>query len=83
MKLKKFKLIAIGIICLLLGYIIGFYVGQISALNWCSEKAVDFLNAKGIDVTLNADRIRAVVTEVLKIDPNGTGRVNEWLKKLG
>ena len=79
----KFQIISIGLIFLLIGFIIGFYVGQISALNWCAQKAVDFLNVKGFDVTLNGDRIRAVVTEVLKVNPNGTGRVNMWLNKLG
>ena len=80
---EKFKLIAIGIIFLLIGYIIGYHVGQYAGLNWCANKAIDFLNAKGIDVTLNADRIRTVVTAYFGLDPNGTGRINMFLNRLG
>ena len=45
------------LICLLLGYAVGYGLGNITALNWSVEKAVYFLEIKGANISINSKEI--------------------------
>ena len=58
MELKYILLfIIIGTIC----FSVGYYIGYISGLNWCVEKAVFFLNLKGYSIDVNTAVISAAL----------------------
>jgi len=57
----KFKLVSLLIIGLLLGFIIGWTTGWTQALNWGVDKAVYFLDLKGIELDMNSAMIVAQI----------------------
>ena len=45
--------IAIAIICLLIGFCVGLSVGTYQALNWGVSQAIKFSSMKGIDIDID------------------------------
>jgi len=50
-------IIIIIIISLLIGYSVGFTYGSITSLNWAANKAMHFLELKGIEIEFDSDEI--------------------------
>ena len=56
LKLNKWT-IGLIIISLLVGGVVGAVIGAKAALTWCVNKAVYFLDLKGIDIEMNVEEI--------------------------
>jgi hypothetical protein len=55
--MKHQKLIIIGIICLLLGFFVGYTVGFAGGLGWAFNKAMVLMDKQGIKLTFDENMI--------------------------
>lgn len=49
----NWRFIAIGMICVLIGFIVGSQMQQYKELNWCVKTGLYFLHEKGVDIEIN------------------------------
>ena len=54
-------LVAVAIICLLIGFVVGSQMQQYKELNWCVETGLYFLEKKGIEIDVNKAALSSAI----------------------